>query len=77
MPLLCGSIFIIVGFILYGYPPKKINYLYGYRTSSSMKNSEVWTFSQKYASVKMIQSGFILLVVSFAGLFLILMRIKI
>jgi uncharacterized membrane protein len=69
MPLLCGSIFIIVGLVSYLFPPKNINYLYGYRTSSSMKNPEVWAFSQKYATIKMIQAGFILLAVSCTSLF--------
>lgn len=69
MPLLCGSIFITVGLICYLFPPKNINHLYGYRTSKSMRNIEVWAFSQKYAFIKMVQAGFILLAVSFTSLF--------
>ena len=67
IPLLFGIIFLVAGFISYGFPPQKINYLYGYRTSNSMKNPEVWTFSQKYASIKMIQSGFLIVSASFAS----------
>ena len=64
IPFLVGIIFIITSLILYSFPPKKINYLYGYRTPLSMKNQEVWNFSQKYSAVKMIQAGFFLLAAS-------------
>lgn len=64
VPFLVGIIFIITSLMLHCFPPKKINYLYGYRTPLSMKNQEVWNFSQKYAAVKMIQSGLFLLAAS-------------
>jgi len=40
IPSTSGLIFILAGFIMLKFPPKKINSLYGYRTSSSMKNQE-------------------------------------
>jgi len=65
---LVGIIFTITAIILYRFPPKKINYFYGYRTASSMKNQQVWDFSQKYSAIKMIQIGLFLIVVSFLNL---------
>ena len=44
-------VFMLIIFIIYFlYPPKKINYLYGYRTKQSMRNNETWTFANKYAA---------------------------
>ena len=67
---LIGIVFIIAALILYFFPPKKINYLYGYRTRSSMKNQQVWDFSQKYSAVKMLQLGLFLIVVSLLHIFI-------
>ena len=42
-------VFMLIIFIIYFlYPPKKINYLYGYKTKRSMRNNETWTFANKY-----------------------------
>jgi uncharacterized membrane protein len=59
-----GLILIIAGFILYKYPPKKINSLYGYRTTSSMENQEKWNFAQNYSSKEIMKLGFLLLISS-------------
>ena len=67
---LIGIVFIIAALILYFFPPKKINYLYGYRTRSSIKNQQVWDFSQKYSAVKMLQLGLFLIVVSLLHIFI-------
>lgn len=68
MPFLIGVIFVITALIMLRFPPKNINYLYGYRTTASMKNHEVWNFSQKYSSIKMLQSGLFLVAISFLGM---------
>jgi len=68
MPLLVGVIFILTGFIMYKFPPKKINMLYGYRTTSSMKNQARWDFAQKYSSKLMIYCGLGLALSSIIGL---------
>ncbi|MCF6129793.1 SdpI family protein [Flavobacterium sp. AS60] len=65
---LVGIIFTVTSIIMLRFPPKKINYFYGYRTTSSMKNQEIWDFSQKYSAVKMFQIGLFLLAVSFINL---------
>lgn len=69
LPFVCGIVFIPAGIILYFFPPKKINYLYGYRTKSSMKSHERWTFAQKFAAIQMIKGGFFLASMSLLGLF--------
>jgi uncharacterized membrane protein len=67
---LCGVIFSVTALITLKFPPKKINYLYGYRTTASMKNQQVWDFAQHYSGIKMCQGGLALIVVSFVNLFL-------
>ena len=50
--VLTGIIFYLAGFIQAKWPPKKINHFYGYRTSTSMRNQEIWEFAQQYSSDK-------------------------
>lgn len=64
MLLLCGILFAIMGGIMYFFPPKKINGLYGYRTGSSMKNQKNWDFSQKYSAKVMFIFGLIMVFIS-------------
>ena len=65
--LLSGGFFILAAAIVYAFPPKKINYLYGYRTKASMKSQQRWDFSQKYAAIQMFRGGLFMVAVSFAG----------
>ena len=59
------AIVIVVGGLLWKrYPPKKINYLYGYRTSRSMKNQQTWDFANKIGPDMIIKTGFILFLLS-------------
>ena len=53
------------------FPPKTINKIYGYRTESSMKTQESWSFAQNFASKKMIQVGLFLCCASFIGLVIV------
>ncbi|MBI5661767.1 MAG: SdpI family protein [Ignavibacterium album] len=66
--VLCGIIFLIAGLIQLKYPPKRINSLYGYRTSSSMRSKEAWNFAQKYSAKISIWAGLIMIL--FAIIFL-------
>ena len=68
IPILIGLTFVIAGIIMSIIPPKKINSLYGYRTSSSMKSQERWDFSQKYAAQVLVKFGAILTLSSISGL---------
>ncbi|MBS9766814.1 MAG: SdpI family protein [Flavobacteriaceae bacterium] len=61
--ILCGGIFILAGIIMWYFPPKKINNLYGYRTNSSMKSQERWDFAQKYSAKESIKLGALLAIV--------------
>ena len=69
VPLITGPFFILAGLIMWYFPPKEINGLYGYRTSSSMLNEERWEFAQKYAAQQMMKFGGILLLSSVIGIF--------
>lgn len=62
-----GLILIVAGFIMFKFPPKEINSIYGYRTSSSMKNIDRWKFAQRYSSKEMIKLGFILMLTTTIG----------
>jgi uncharacterized membrane protein len=66
---LVGAVFVLTGFILFKFPPKKINGLYGYRTTRSMSTQQNWDFAQKYAGKLMAKSGAILIFISIVGLF--------
>ena len=57
-------IIMIVGYIMYKYPPKKINWIIGYRTLSSMKNEKVWKLANKYCGLLWINTGIILFAIS-------------
>ena len=68
IPSSSGIIFMLAGFIMLKFPPKKINSLYGYRTNSSMKNQERWDFSQKYSAIEMIKLGGLLTLSAIIGI---------
>jgi uncharacterized membrane protein len=55
-----GFIMILAGFVMYKFPPKKINPFYGYKTPSSMESQEKWDFAQYFASKQMMKLGFLL-----------------
>jgi hypothetical protein len=68
VPLATGSVFILAGLVLYKFPPKKINALYGYRTNASIKSQERWDFAQVFAGKQMMKLGALLALLSFVGL---------
>ena len=55
---------ILVGIIMFKYPPKKINFFVGYRTVNSMKNKERWDFSNKYCGKLFTIVGLIMWIVT-------------
>ena len=58
LPLfLVGLAFSIAAFITMKFPPKKINGIYGYRTSRSMKSQDNWDIAQRYSSRLMLKQG--------------------
>lgn len=69
---ICGICFIVVGLMMYFFPPKKINSWYGYRTGRSMANQDIWNFSKKYGAKALVVLGdvFIMIDLIFLTLFL-------
>ena len=61
--LSCGLIFLIGGLLFKMFPPKKINWIYGYRTSSSMRNIDTWRTANKYSANFMVIEGIILTII--------------
>ena len=49
---------------MFKYPPKKINWVIGYRTRKSMKNEEDWKFANQYCGRIWIITGLIMLAVT-------------
>ncbi len=67
--LLVGIVLLILSFIMYKFPPKKINIFYGYRTPSSMQSQETWDFAQRYSTFGMFLLGIIMLIIASVNLF--------
>lgn len=44
--------------LLIKHTPKKINYIYGYRTRLSMKNQATWDSANSFANTKMLQISY-------------------
>ena len=61
---LLPAIYFLVGLLMRIYPPKKINYFVGYRTSRSMKNKKNWDIANKYCAEILIKLGIFLFLVS-------------
>ena len=66
--ILIGVVFSVAAMFMYIFPPKKINYLYGYRTPASMMTEERWHFAQKYSSLLMLKLGVGMILLSAFGL---------
>ena len=44
---LIGPLMLVISLIFFYFPPKKINLIYGHRTSMSMKNQDTWQEANK------------------------------
>ena len=62
-----GLLTLIFGYIFQRFPPRRINWFYGYRTSTSMKSQERWDFAQKHSAREMIRTGFLMIPVGLLG----------
>ncbi|MGN0341171.1 MAG: SdpI family protein [Roseburia sp.] len=60
--LLIPLLMIISGYLMYKHTPKKINGVYGYRTTRSMKNMDTWKFAHDYCGQIWMKAGIILLI---------------
>ncbi len=60
--LAAGIPFMLIGFIFYKYPPKKINPFVGYRSRRSMQNQQTWDEANRYSNKLMIKLGSVLVI---------------
>ena len=65
-------IMILVGMRYIKKAPKKTNYIFGYRTTLSMKNEETWKFAHKYMGKIWFRAGLIMFPVTIAIMLLAL-----
>ena len=71
MDLLIPLMMIGFGRLFLTRPPRKINALFGYRTSMSMKNQDTWEFAHRYCGRLWLRWGLILLPLSVLPLFFV------
>lgn len=62
--LIIPVMMIAVGTLWKNNPPKKVNWIYGYRTSRSMKSQEAWEFAHKYSGRLWYKGGVLLTVIA-------------
>lgn len=55
--LIVAGLLLAVSMIMKIWPPKKINYLYGYRTPRSMKSQRNWDIANNYGSNLIMWAG--------------------
>ena len=63
-------VIIIVGLLWKKFPPKNINYLYGYRTQRSMQNQQTWDFANQIGPIMIIKTGCLLFLVALISFWL-------
>ncbi|HHT66365.1 MAG TPA: SdpI family protein [Clostridiales bacterium] len=72
MNLLIPSTMIGFGSYFMKKPPKRINDLFGYRTTMSMKNRDTWEFAHHYAGKIWLITGWAALLISIIAMLLLL-----
>lgn len=55
--IIVGTVLLFASCMMKIWPPKKINYLYGYRTPRSMKNQLNWDIANQYGADLMMWAG--------------------
>lgn len=55
---------ILFGWVMKKHTPKKINYIFGYRTTMSMKNENTWKFAHEHCGSLWFKWGLILAAIS-------------
>lgn len=61
----------VIALIYFVFPPKKVNIIYGYRTSRTLQNDKIFSYANKYASKYMLVLSVLNTIVN---LFLILLN---
>ena len=72
MDLLTPLLMLGFGSLLLKQPPKEINFIYGYRTTMSMKNKDTWQFAHAYFGRLWLRIGLILLPASIIPLLFVM-----
>jgi len=70
--LLIPAIMLGAGKLFLKKAPKDINWIFGYRTTMSMKNEDTWAFAHKVAGAFWLKWGWITLVITVVTMLLIL-----
>ena len=70
--LMCPGIMVYVGRMFLRKPPDRINALFGYRTTMSMKNKDTWTLAHQVCGRFWYRWGVILLPVSATAMLFVL-----
>jgi hypothetical protein len=69
--ILIPIIMILFGRFMWKRLPKKINWIFGYRTPMSMKNLDTWEFAQEYSGRIWWKIGWILMLLSVATIIIV------
>ena len=72
--LLIPAIMLGAGKLFLKKAPKDINWIFGYRTTMSMKNEDTWAFAHKVAGAFWWKWGWVALVITVVGMLLLLGR---
>ena len=64
MGLLFPAVMILFGAVFTKKAPKRINYIFGYRTDMSVKNRVTWEFAHKFFGKLWFRLGFVLIPVT-------------
>ena len=72
MDLLAPAVMVVFGSMFIRRPPKDINWIYGYRTSMSMKNMDTWVFAHGYCGKLLRNIGLAMFICSAAAMLFVL-----
>lgn len=72
--LMCPGIMVLFGRMFLRKPPDRINALFGYRTTMSMKNTDTWTLAHQVCGRFWYRWGVVLLPISAAAMLFVLGR---
>jgi uncharacterized membrane protein len=62
--LLPGLLVLLIGFIIHRWPPKHVNWFYGFRTHYSMRDEANWHEGNRYYAKLIIGIGFVSVFIS-------------
>ena len=65
---------LLIGYLMFKYPPKKINLIIGYRTFKSMENEKTWKQANQYCGRLWIKLSTIMLTITFLLFILMYLR---